>query len=290
MICVTGATGQLGRLVIEELLKSVPAGQIVAAVRRPAAARDLEEQGIVVREADYAQPGHWPLALAGVQKVLLISSPDVGERLAQHKNVIDAVRDSASVRLLAYTSMLRADTARVPYASEDRLTEALIAASGVPYVFLRHGWYTENYTMHALSSAQEGALHGCAGKGRISGAARADYAAAAAAVLTAYAGCKPVYELAGDSSFSLEELVQEIARQTGKAVRYVDMSEPDYRALLTSHGFPPAVAATLASADTGAAHGDVLGDSRDLSELIGRPTTSLQSLVAAALAGGKGDA
>lgn len=287
MICVTGATGQLGGLVVGELLKSVPAGQIVAAVRRPEAAHDLRELGIVVREADYAQPGHWPLALAGVQKVLLISSPDVGERVAQHRNVIDAVRDSASVRLLAYTSMLRADTSRVPYASEDRATEALIAASGVPSVFLRHGWYTENYTVHALSSVRDGILHGCAGTGRISGAARADYAAAAAAVLTAPAGCKPVYELAGDSSFSLEELAQEIARQAGKGVRYADMTEPDYRALLTRHGFPSAVAATLASADTGAAHGDVLSDSRELSELIGRPTTTLQALVAAALASGK---
>ncbi|WP_205191728.1 SDR family oxidoreductase [Burkholderia sp. LMG 13014] len=279
MILVTGAAGQLGRLVIEYLLARVPAPQIIAAVRHPEKVADLAARGVVVRVADYDKPEHWPSVLQGVEKVLLISGPEVGIRVRQHQAVIEAVAASESVRLLAYTSMLRADMSKIPYASEDRETERLVRETGVPHAFLRHGWYTENYTMNAGYAVQEGKFYGCAKNGRISGASRADYAEAAATVLTAIGQLKSVYELAGSTSFTLYEVAAEISRQSGRPVEYIDLSEPDYQALLENYGLPSGLSKTLALADTGAAVGDVYSESDDLTVLIGRPTKSLATVV-----------
>lgn len=283
MILVTGATGQLARLVIEHLLKSVPPNHIVAAVRNPEKAEDLKSRGITVREADYDQPEQWPSALEGVEKVLLISGPDVGGRVKQHKAVIDAIKQTESVKLVAYTSILRADTTQVSYAREDRETEKMIRALGIPFVFLRHGWYIENYTMNAEYALKEGVIYGCAGTGRISGASRADYAEAAATVLTSTAELKEIYELAGDMSFTLQDVALDMSWQTGKTVAYLDMSEEEYRTLLIDFGLPEGLASTLAIADTGVANGDVYSESRDLSNLIGRSTTYLSAVVEEAL-------
>lgn len=278
MILITGATGQLSRLVINHLLESLPPQRIVAAVRDPAKAADLRAQGIDVRQADYDKPDQWISALEGVEKVLLISAPEVGLRTRQHQHVVEAAKQAGSVSFIAYTSVLRADTAALPYASEDRFTEGLIKATGIPCTFLRHGWYTENYTMNAAAAVQQGALYGCARNGRISGAARADYAAAAAAVLAADRAEK-IYELAGDSSFTLDEVAFEISRQSGKSVKYVDMPEDEYRALLIQYGLSANLANTLALADTAAAEGEVHDESRALSQLIHRPTTPLADTV-----------
>ncbi|GKS84395.1 SDR family oxidoreductase [Acidovorax sp. SUPP1855] len=272
---------------MEHLLARVPAHRIVAAVRHPEKVADLAARGVVVRRADYDHPEDWPAALQGVRKVLLISGPEVGTRIRHHRTVVEAAAASGSVWLMAYTSMLRADTTEVPYASEDRETERLIRESRVPYVFLRHGWYTENYTMNAGYAVHEGKLYGCAKSGRISGASRIDYAEAAATVLTAVGQIRPVYELAGDESFTLSEVAAEISRQSGRSVEYVDLPEEDYRALLESYGLSNGLSSTLALADTGAANGDVYSESKDLSNLIGRPTTSLATAVEIALAGGE---
>lgn len=284
MILITGAAGQLGRLVITQLLKTVPANQVVAAVRNPAKAADLEALGIQVRLGDYEQPAHWPAALQGVEKVLLISASDVGSRARQHKVVIDAVNSSDTVKLIAYTSMLRADTCKVPYASEDRETEQMIKDTGKSSVFLRHGWYTENYLMSADYAVKVGELHGAAGDGQLSGASRADYAEAAATVLTATGPLQPIYELAGDTSFNLADVAAELSKQSGRSVRYVDMPEAEYERLLFSLGLPESIARTLAMADTGVANGDVYSESKDLARLIGRGTTPMAAVVASALA------
>lgn len=282
MILITGANGQLGRLVIEKLLQDIPAKMIVAAVRHPEKAHDLMQRGVIVRQADYDQPHLWPSALKGVFKVLIISSPDIGGRAKQAKAVIDAVKNSDSIKLVAYTSMLRASTSQVPYASEDREIEQMISETGLPSVFLRHSWYTENYLMDVRSTLQYGALYGCAKDGKISGASRLDYAEAAAAVLT-LKSVKPIYELSGDSSFTLKDVANELANQSGKNVDYVDLPEQEYQSLLMSYGLPEGIAATLAMADTGAANGDVYSESRDLAELIGRGTTPLSKVVSQAL-------
>ena len=282
MIVVTGASGQLGRLVIQSLLKTVPAAGIVAAVRQPAAVADLAALGVQVRQADYAQPATLDAAFQGATKVLLISSSALGERVAQHGNVIDAAR-RAGVALLAYTSLLHADTSPLGLAAEHTATEALLRASGVPHVLLRNGWYTENYLAGLPAVLQHGAVIGSAGEGRIASAARADYADAAAAVLIRDDQAGQVHELAGDTSYTLAEFAAEMGRQTGRAIPYVNLPEADYRGALLGAGLPEPLAHLLADSDVGASKGGLFDDGHRLSALIGRPTTALAAMVEAAL-------
>lgn len=282
MIVVTGATGQLGQLVIRALLKKVPASNIAAAVRNVEKAKDLAALGVQVRHADYNQPASWDTALKGADKVLLISSSEIGQRARQHRSVIDAAK-RAGVKLLAYTSVLRADTSPLGLAAEHRETEAAIRASGVPFVLLRHGWYTENYTAGIPNALAHGAVYGCAGNGRIASATRADYAEADAVVLTAANQAGKVHELAGDTSYTLTELAAEISRQSGKDIGYVNLPEADYKNALVKAGLPEAVAALLSDSDTGASKGGLFDDGHQLSKLIGRATTPLATAVAAAL-------
>lgn len=279
MIVITGATGQLGRLVIASLLKKVPASRIVAAVRNPEKAKDLAALGVQVRRADYNLPETWFSALAGAEKVLLISSSEVGQRVNQHRTVIDAAK-KAGVKLLAYTSLLRADTSPLALAAEHIATETLIRESGIPFVMLRNGWYTENYAAGIPAAVEHGTFYGSAGDGRIASAARADYAEAAVAVLTTEGKGGRIYELAGDTSYTLTEFAAEISRQYGKQVNYVNLPEPEYKQLLVSVGLPEPFAALLADSDGGAAKGGLYDDGHQLSTLIGRPTTSLAEVIA----------
>ncbi|WP_028292219.1 SDR family oxidoreductase [Oceanobacter kriegii] len=287
MIVVTGASGQLGRLVIEQLLAGgkVAATDIVAAVRSPEKVADLAEQGVVVHEADYTKPETLVSAFAGADKLLLISSSEVGQRFVQHKNAIEAAKE-AGVALVAYTSILNAAESPLPLAAEHKQTEALLAESGVPFVLLRNGWYSENYAMGAPAALQLEALYGCAGDGKISSAARADYAAAAAAVLTAsddQAG--KVYELAGDDAYTLTELAAIISAESGKEIPYVNLPEADYAGALKQAGLPEGLAVLLAESDTGASKGGLFDNSKTLSALIGRATTPMSDSVKAALVG-----
>lgn len=281
MIVVTGATGQLGRLVIAALLKKVPASSIVAAVRNVEKAVEVAALGVEVRYADYNLPATWDDALKGADKVLLISSSEIGQRARQHRAVIDAARRS-DVKLLAYTSVLHADTSPLGLAAEHKETEAYIRASGVPFVLLRHGWYTENYTAGIPGALAHDAVYGCAGNGRISSATRADYAEADVAVLTADNQAGKVYELAGDTAYTLTELAAEISSQSGKDIKYVNLPEAEYKNALIKAGLPEPVAALLSDSDTGVSKGGLFDDSRQLSKLIGRPTTPLATAVAAA--------
>ena len=283
MIVITGASGQLGRLVIQSLLTKVPASRIVAAVRNPEKASDLAALGVQVRRADYTDSASLDAAFQGVEKILLISSSEVGQRLAQHRNVIDATR-RAGVSLLAYTSLLHADTSPLGLAGEHVATEAWLAQSGVPFVLLRNGWYTENYLASIPPALQHGAFIGSAGEGRIASAARADYAEAAAVVLTTPGQSSKVYELAGDEAYTLAEFSAELSRQSGKAIPYVDLPENDYKAALIGAGLPEPIAGLLADSDSGAAKGGLFDDTRQLGTLIGRPTTPLAVSMRAALA------
>ncbi|MCU6501500.1 SDR family oxidoreductase [Rugamonas sp. A1-17] len=282
MIVVTGASGQLGRLVIARLLKTVPAAQIVAAVRDVAKVADLAAQGVQVRRADYADPASLDAAFQGATKVLLISSSELGQRGPQHRNVVDAaVRAKAG--LLAYTSVLHADTSPLALAAEHRETEAAVRASGLPYTLLRNGWYVENYTGGLGGALAHGALAGGAGEGRISAAARADYADAAAAVLTSAGPVEQVYELAGDQAFTLGELAAEVSRQSGKQIPFHNLPQQDYREMLVSVGLPAPLADLIADSDAQAAKGALYDGSGTLGKLIGRPTISLADAVKAAL-------
>jgi len=286
MIVVTGATGQLGRLVIAALLKKMPASEIIIAVRNREKARDIEAWGVHVRLADYNQPQAWDKALKGAEKVLLISSSEVGQRARQHRSVIDAARRTG-VQLLAYTSVLRADTSPLGLAAEHKETEALIHASGIPYTLLRNSWYTENYTVGIPGVLAHGAVYGCAGNGRISSAARVDYAEAAVEVLTTENQAGRIYELAGDTAYTLAELASEISRQSNRTIGYVNLTEAEYRRVLMKAGLPDAIAALIADSDTGVSKGALFDDSHQLSKLINRPTTSLAATVSAIMQAGK---
>lgn len=284
MYAVTGATGQLGRLVLEALLKKVPAGNIVACVRDPEKAGDLRSQGLQVRLADYDRPETLVPALDGVDKLLLISSSEIGRRAPQHRAVVEAAK-ARGVNLLVYTSLLHADTSRLGLAEEHRQTEALIRASGLPFVVLRNGWYTENYMASVPAALTHSALLGSAGEGRIASAARADYAAAAAAALTSTDDLRGrVFELAGDKAYTLAELAAELSRQSGQQVPYKNLPRTEYESVLLGAGLPPGLAALLAESDAVAAEGGLFDDGGELTTLIGRPTTSLAASVGMALA------
>jgi len=284
MIVVTGASGQLGRLVISSLLKRIPASEIVAAVRTPSNAADLASLGVEVREADYTKPATLAAAIAGADSVLLISSPSLGVRVAEHKAVIDAAK-AAGVRFFAYTSVLRADTSTLLVAPDHIATERNLAASGLASVILRNGAYFENRTASVDAAVEHGAIVGSSGEGRIAGATRADFAEAAAVVLTTAGHAGKIYELGGDVAFTAAEFAAEVGRQSGKTVVYKDLPERDYQSILENVGLPVELAHLVADSDVKAGRGEFDTSSRDLSALIGRPTTTLAAAVAAALPG-----
>ena len=278
MIAITGATGHLGQLTLTELLKTVPASQLVAIVRNPAKAEALAQQGVTVRQAEYGDQAALTAALEGVDKLLLISSSEVGQRAIQHRNVIDAAK-AAGIKFIAYTSLLHADRSPLGLHVEHVDTEQYLATSGIPYALLRNGWYTENYLASAPPALEHGVFIGAAGEGKIASATRADYAAAAARVMTEDGHAGKVYELAGDNGWTLSELAAELTKQSGKNVVYQNLGQADFAAALKSVGLPAGLADMLADSDIGAAKGGLFDGSHTLSTLIGRPTTSLADSV-----------
>lgn len=278
MIAITGATGQLGQLVIDNLLKTVAAHQLVAIVRNPAKAQALSDQGIVVRQGDYTDEAALKSALQGVEKLLLISGSEVGQRTVQHRNVINAAK-AAGVKFIAYTSLLHADKSPLGLHVEHVETEKMLAESGITYTLLRNGWYTENYLASAPPAIEHGVFIGAAGDGKIASATRADYAVAAAKVMSEDGHAGKVYELAGDNAWTLSELAAELGKQSGKNVRYQNLSEADFAAALKSVGLPAGLAEMLADSDVGASKGGLFDDSRTLSKLLQHPTTPLSDSV-----------
>ncbi|PTW60848.1 NAD(P)H dehydrogenase (quinone) [Breoghania corrubedonensis] len=281
---VTGANGQLGHLAVEALLKTVPAANVAALVRSAEKGAELKALGVDVRIGDYDKPETLEAAFKGIDRLLLVSSSQVGKRKVQHGNAIAAAK-RAGVGLVAYTSLLHADAKLLKILSDEHnATEAALAGSGIPYVLLRNGWYTENLVQSLPHAIESGVYASAAGDGRFATATRADYAAAAAAVLTG-AEIKPgtIYELAGDEAFTLTDFVAEAARQAEKPITYTSLPEADYRAALVAAGLPAPVADMLADSDTGAANGGLFDDSHTLSKLIGRPTTPYAETIAAAL-------
>ncbi|PXY37097.1 NAD(P)-dependent oxidoreductase [Prauserella sp. PE36] len=280
MIVVTGANGHLGRLVIEALKQTVPAGRIVAAARRPEKAADL---GVEVREADYDRPDTLKTAFDGAEKVLLISGSEVGKRVPQHTAVVEAA-EQAGVSLLAYTSAPKADTSPLILAPEHKATEEVIRDSGLPYAILRNNWYIENYEQSIRQAAETGAYVGSAGEGRVAGATRADYAAGAAAVLAGEGHENKVYEFSGDTAFSYADIAAAVAEATGKDVTYQDLSPEDHRAALLAAGLPEETAGFLVALDGNTRDGLLSEATGELARLIGRPTTPLRDAVAKLLA------
>jgi len=276
---ITGASGQLGRLVVQRLKAKISAADIVALVRTPSKAADL---GVAVRQADYAKPETLAHALRGIDTLLLISSSEIGQRAAQHRNVIAAAK-AAGVKRIVYTSLLHADRSPLGLAPEHRETEQALKASGLTWTILRNGWYTENYAGSITGALAGGAFIGSAGDGRISSAARLDFADAAVAVLTSAGHDGKTYELAGDTAYTLSALAAEISRQAGRTIPYRNLPESDYAKALQGFGLPAALAQAIAGWDVCASAGALFDDGGQLARLIGRPTTTQSALVAAAL-------
>jgi NAD(P)H dehydrogenase (quinone) len=272
-IVVTGATGHLGRFAVDALLnRGVPAEQIVAVGRNTEKLAELAARGVTVRRADYTDPASLAEAFAGADRLLLVSGSEVGQRTAQHANAIAAAK-AAGVGLIAYTSILRADTSTMLLAQEHLATERELAASGVPFVLLRNGWYLENYTEQLETFLVHG-IAGSAGTGRVSAATRRDYAEAAAAVLTEDGHAGAVYELGGEA-FTLAELARALSASTGAEVTYADLPLAAYEQVLVGAGVPSMMAHILADSDRGVAAGELYVDSAQLQKLIGRPATTL---------------
>ncbi|WP_460068505.1 SDR family oxidoreductase [Streptomyces sp. YKOK-I1] len=282
-IVVTGATGKLGRHVVEQLLEKVPAEQITAVVRDEAKAADFAARGVKLVIADYNTPETFDGLFAAGDKVLLISGNEFDKgRPAQHQVVIDRAK-AAGVALLAYTSA--PGTLSAALADDHRATEAALTSSGVPYALLRNGWYHENYTEQLAPVLEHNAVVASAGEGRVSSASRADYAAAAVAVLTGEGHENKTYELGGDEAWSFAEYAAELSRQTGKEIVYNAVPAEALVGILTGAGLPEQFATILVGVDASIEKGELVVDSGDLSRLAGRPTTPLAEAITAALKG-----
>ena len=282
-IVVTGATGHLGRHVVEQLLEKVPADQVTAVVRDESRAADLAARGVRLAVADYNAPETFDGLFSAGDKVLLISGNEFAKgRVQQHTVVIEAAR-AAGVALLAYTSA--PESLKASLADDHRATEQVLLTSGVPYVLLRNGWYHENYTEQLAPVLEHGAVVHAAGEGRLSSAARADYAAAAVAVLTGEGHENKTYELGGDEAWSFAEFAAEVSRQTGREIGYTAVSAEEYTGILTGAGLPEPAAAMFAGVDVAIANGELVISTGDLSRLAGRPTTPLADAIAVALKG-----
>ncbi|MCX4527479.1 MULTISPECIES: SDR family oxidoreductase [unclassified Streptomyces] len=282
-IVVTGATGALGRLVVDELLNRIPADRLAVVVRNKEKAADLAERGVDVRIADYDDAASLADVFHAGDRVLLISGSEVGRRVPQHTAVIDAAT-SAGVAQLAYTGILGGPEADFELAAEHKVTEQAILDSGLPYTFLRNGWYHENYTGNLGVVLEHDAVVGSAGEGRIASAARADYAAAAAVVLTEDGHLGRIYELSGDTAWSLAEYAAEVGAQAGREVAYAEVPAEAHLSILTGAGVPEGFAALLVDVDAAISRGRLAATDGDLSRLIGRPTTPVAQAIAAALA------
>jgi len=281
---VTGATGQLGQLVLNALSeKKILNSDIAVLVRRADAAAELKSKGYDVRMGDYSDADKLAAAFAGIERLLLISGSEVGERLPQHINVIAGAKE-AGVKYIAYTSLLKATSSKIGLAPEHVGTEEAIAASGLDYTFLRNGWYAENYLMALPQILELGQHFGAAGDAKFAPATRADLAEAAAVVLTGEGHEGKTYELAGDYSFTYADYADTIAELSGKQIAYVDMPEAAFKDALTGAGLPEPLAALLSNADAVAAEGWLFDDSKTLSRLIGHPTTPIKEVLQAAMA------
>ncbi|KAI9345851.1 NAD(P)H:quinone oxidoreductase [Zopfochytrium polystomum] len=268
-IAVSAASSKLGKLVLDAFAdKKVP---VVALARDPSKVHAAA--GVETRKFDYSSDvATLASALAGVKTLILISSGDIfADRALQHKNAVDAAQ-RAGVSTVVYTSLLRAPTSELSLAAAHKATEAHIAASGLKHVFLRNGWYLENWTGHAAQYIQHGKVLNAIGGAKVSPATRGDYAAAAvAAALLAHEGkpVKNVYELGGET-ITLEELVAEIALRAGKPVSAVAVPEEELRKTLSGFGLPQPAVDLMASSDVGASKGGLLVETTDLVSLIGR--------------------
>ncbi|HMO11938.1 MAG TPA: NAD(P)H-binding protein, partial [Actinotalea sp.] len=271
---VTGATGQLGPLVVEELIRrGVPADQLVAAGRQVSRLAVFAERGLRACAIDYDQPASLGRAFDGVHTLVLVSGTEVSRRVQQHASVVEAAGAAGVARLL-YTSIAHADTSELAMAPDHRATEQLVAGSGLAFTVARHNWYTENYEQSFAQAAATGVVVTSTGSGRVASASRADYAAALA-VLALDDSTPPVVEVAGDVAWSFDEFAEAASQVAGRAVVHRAVGPEEHAAMLAGAGLDEHLAGFLVALDAGIARGDLADATGEVSRLTGRPSTPL---------------
>lgn len=281
-IVVTGATGQLGRLIVQHLLADgVPAADITATGRTIERLSDLADQGVRVVKSDYSDLDSLVAAFTGAQTLMLVSGSEVGQRAAQHRNAIEAAK-TAGVQRIVYTSVLHAERTALPVAPEHVETEAMLRESGITTTLLRNGWYTENYLGDLAQAAQTGEIVAAVGQGRVASATRDDYAAAAAKVLTTEGHDGRTYELSGDIAWTFTDLAAAASEVLGRPVVYREVTVDEHRAILESAGLDAGTIGFVLGMDENTANGELADVTGELSALIGRPTTPLADALRAA--------
>jgi len=281
LLGVTGATGHLGRLTVEALLANgVTPSDIVAIVRDPARATDLSDRGVQVRRGDYSDAESLAEAVTGIENLLLVSGNEMGQRVSQHAAVIDAAK-TAGVTRVVYTSAPKAEDTQLILAPEHLATEELLKASGLKYTILRNNWYFENYLGQLAQYLQYGVILNATDGHHVAAAARADYAAAAAVVLTGEGHDNKTYELAGHG-FTMAELAAKITEITGTTVVAKEVSPAELIAALEGAGLDNSTATFVTALDESAARDELDGDPAELIALLGRELTPLADAIRAA--------
>jgi NAD(P)H dehydrogenase (quinone) len=278
-IAVTAATGHLGPLVIDELLQRVPAEQVVAVARNAEKAQPIAAMGVDVRVAAYEDPAALEAALQGVDRLLLISGSEVGKRVPQHTNVVNAAK-AAGVSFIGYTSAPKASDTDLILAPEHKATEEVVQASGIPYSIMRNNWYMENYGQTVDAAKQTGEIISSSNGGRIAAVTRSELAAGHATVLTSDGHENTIYEFGADEAWTWDEFAAVLSDVLGRPVTHRNVSTEEHIAALTAAGMPAETAGFFAALDANIA-GGALDVTPDLSRILGRPTTPLRENLAA---------
>lgn len=286
-LLVTGATGQLGKLVLDQLLASgVAPSRIIATSRDTAKLADYIARGVQARVADFDDPASLDQAFAGADRILIISTDALdqpGKRLKQHLAAVAAAK-KAGAKHIVYTSMPSPETSVIPFAPDHLGTENAIKATGIPYTILRNGWYMENLFMALPHALETGQWYSSSGEGRLAHIARADAAKAAAAALASSTGESQTYTLTGGELRSTDEIAALVAKATGKPLNVVHISDEALAGGLKSAGLPDFLIPIVVSFDANTRGGHIDMVTSDVTALTGATPVTLAAFIEASKA------
>lgn len=283
MILITGATGQLGGIVVENLLEKVPARQIAVLVRDENKAADLKAKGVEVRVGSYHDAASLANAMSGIDKVLLISSNDFNNRLGQHKNVIDAAKN-AGVKHILYTGVTMKninESPLKPLLADHYQTEDYIEESGLTYTFLQNSLYFEVIPLFVGANVLETGIFFPASDGKVAFAARQDLGETTATILATEGHENKTYNLTGATAYSFADVAASLSEFTGKAVSYTSPEPVAFEAMLKQFGLPEGIVLMSVLFAAGIQNGDFDLPSPTLEQLLGRKTTNLKTFLKA---------
>lgn len=281
MILVTGATGQLGGIVIENLLKTTPASEIAVLVRDENKAADLKAKGVGIRVGSYFDKDSLTTALQGIEKVLLISSNDFNDRIGQHKNVVDAAKN-AGAKHIFYTGVTMKDietSPLKPLLADHFQTEDYIKSSGLTYTFLQNSLYFEVVPMFLGAGVLETGVFFPAGEGKVAFAARHDLGEATAIILTTEGHENKTYSLTGSEAYSFAEIAEELSNLTGKTVAYTSPEPAAFEGMLKQFCLPEGIVVMSVLFAAGVKNDEFNLANDTLEQLLGRKTTDLKTFL-----------